>query len=80
MNILKIFQIFKKKCNWCTGEEKNTVHFNNPTNGDDIAIQIDGKEIVIAFNDSRIGGIDIKYCPICRRKVNKARCLDNVSM
>lgn len=66
-----IFKIFKKKCSYCSGEEINTEHFTNPINGDDICIQYFNKNIRIGFNDSLIGEVAIKYCPMCSRNLEQ---------
>jgi len=68
---MNIFKIFKKKCRWCIGKEIKTVHFENPINGDDISVQVFEKEIIIGFNDSKVGGVDINYCPMCGRRLVK---------
>lgn len=68
---MRFLDMFKKKCDWCTGETINVAEFHSENYKESIQVQIYEKQIQVGINNRIVAGLDIKACPMCRRKFKK---------
>lgn len=67
--LMKIFK--KRKCEWCMGDTRNEAYFTSPDTEGSLQIQINSKYIYVNLNEKPAARLDIKYCPMCKRKLKE---------
>lgn len=56
-------------CDWCKEGDVNVADFSSPSNTLSLQVQINEGQIQVGLNHAIAAGLDIKFCPMCGRKI-----------